>query len=350
MPGEICFGTALAFPSLVQPMDGVLADRNGDSRLDLLYLTANAVRSHANLGTTLDPNSTQGQNTQNARSMRPVQFDANPNVELLIATDVGLESWQFTASSNNYVRIGQYPLIIQVATFEVGKMTDVGVTDVISLDGSQLDVYRIEGPTNATTVSSIGVPSTPNSKLVVGQLTNDMRSDVLLLSSNGITAYVGGPAGIASSSARPTPVTTTVSDAAIGDLDGDGDGDIVFVVQTVPGGPPGQLGVMRGNNTGSFANPVLMTVQDLGGSVAMADLDNDGRDDVITFRNGAAPNRTLLVYRGRADGGLEMPVTFPLPGSQGKLSVRGSFNGDMVPDIVVTDTFGSNVYVFPSNP
>lgn len=350
MPGEICFKSPLTFASFTTPFDGVLADRNGDSRLDLLYLTSSGVQTHANLGMTLDPAVMNNGSTNNARAMRPVQLDPNPSAELLISTDVGMESWAFNASTISYARTGQFPLIVQVLAFETGKMTDGGVGDVIVLDGSNLRVYRLDGPNNATLMSSIPAPITPNSKVVVGQLTSDLRSDVLLLSQTGIIAYIGSPNGLDSSSAIQTPTTMPVTDAEIGDLDGDGDGDIVFVVQSQTGGTAGQLGVMRGNGTGTFASPVFITVPDLGGALEVVDLDNDGREDVIAVRTGPAAQRALLVYRTRSDASLEPPVVLPLPGSFAKLSARGSFNGDMVPDIVVTDTLDSNVYVFPSNP
>jgi len=345
MPGELCFNSPLTFTSTTAPFDGVLADRNGDSRLDLLYVTAVGMRTHANLGTALDTNVSNSPISNNARNMRPLQLDMNPSAELLITSDAGLESWGFVSSLMNYTRTGMYPVVVQVASFEVGKMTDGTIGDIVGLDNASLRVYRIDGPGTATPMGS--TPVTPNSRVVVGQLTSDLRSDVLLLSPTGITAFIGSPAGLGAG--MSTPMTSPVADAKIGDLDGDGDGDIVFAVQ-VTGGSSSQLGVMRGNGTGSFAPPQLITVQDLGGALEVVDLDNDGREDVIAIRTGPASQRALLLYRSRPDASFEPPVVVPLPGTSAKLSARGSFNGDMVPDIVVTDTLDSKIYVFPSNP
>jgi hypothetical protein len=348
--GEICYDPALVFPSFSgnAPYDGILADRNNDSRLDLVYLTSSGITTHPNLGMALSTAGSQGPSINNARVMRPFQLDGTTGHELLIATDGALEAWQYSVTSLDYARAGMFSPIGQVTFFEFAKISDSPIGDVVVVDATTgtLELHRIDGPGTSTTLSIETVGIGQNGKVAVGQLTNDQRADVLLLSQVGVKMYTGTNNGLVGG---PSLLgATSVADARIGDIDGDGDGDIVYVVASQGSAPMGQLGVILGDNSGTFPAPQITTLLDLGGAIELADLDSDGRQDVIVVRTGA--QRALLVYRGRSDGMLELPVALPLPGVFGRISARGSFNGDTVPDIVVSDAQGNNVYVFPSNP
>jgi hypothetical protein len=74
-----------------------------------------------------------------------------------------------------------------------------------------------------------------------------------------------------------------VRDMVLSDFDDDGLDDLAMTVQ-------GTITVLRGQQDGDFADPVISTTQlDSPGGLATADIDNDGETDlVISGRNGAA--------------------------------------------------------------
>jgi FG-GAP-like repeat/Abnormal spindle-like microcephaly-assoc'd, ASPM-SPD-2-Hydin len=145
----------------------------------------------------------------------------------------------------------------------------------------------------------------------------------------------------------------------VGDANGDGKPDIyVWVYDNVfgPGAPGGRdLFQLLGNGDGTFQTPrdVLQNLS----AMTMADLNHDGRPDVIDIESastliaegepGTAPPQ-VNVYLGQANGNLGAPTTYaPYTGifetftgnnvtnTGGFLTYFGDFNGDGNPDVAV---------------
>lgn len=99
-----------------------------------------------------------------------------------------------------------------------------------------------------------------------------------------------------------------VRGVAIGDVDGDGLADAVAVA----GGnrPRSCLQVFKGNGKGGFAAPIYLPSYDIPGAVAVADVNGDGRGDVLTLHNGWGQ---LGVYLQQANGTLDAEQLFFIP-------------------------------------
>ncbi|WP_386066443.1 FG-GAP repeat domain-containing protein [Tahibacter sp. UC22_41] len=117
----------------------------------------------------------------------------------------------------------------------------------------------------------------------------------------------------------------------IGDFNGDGNNDIVASA----GGntPTSCLLLFLGSGNGQFAAPQTLPSYDIPEALAVADIDLDGRDDVLVLHGGWA---ALGVYRQRADGTLAPEQLFEIPytshyNPQGL--VVGDFTGDGRPDV-----------------
>lgn len=188
----------------------------------------------------------------------------------------------------------------------------------------------------------------------------------LSVTAHGLTAYSMSPFGSTFSSTHVVDAGTFApksdlncggapSTVALGDLDGDGKLDIVV---TSAVGFDGYLSVYR--NTGSdsrIASEAFGPRVDLAGlgrfnrSVALADVDGDGKLDIVTtvFAGGPGPN--LFVFKNVSVPGILTSNSFAAPVSfhtgTGPQGVAVSdLDGDGKPDIIVANTDDDSIAVF----
>jgi Big-like domain-containing protein/VCBS repeat protein/FG-GAP repeat protein len=127
---------------------------------------------------------------------------------------------------------------------------------------------------------------------------------------------------------------------AVADLNGDGKPDIVmtnFLSNTV--------GVLLGNGDGTFQSAVTYHAGDTPSAVAIADVNGDGKPDLIV---GASPSGwggkgQIAVLLGNGDGTFQSPVTYKSAGEITDVAVA-DLNGDGKPDLIVA-SYGSSVSV-----
>ena len=139
-----------------------------------------------------------------------------------------------------------------------------------------------------------------------------------------------GSASYSSGGIAPTSV-------AMADLNGDGKLDLV-----VANGGTSTVGVLLGNGDGTFEAPV--TYGSGGGeplAVAIGDLNGDGIPDVVVtnvFANGGeGGDSDVSVLLGNGDGTFQAPVAYDSGGYYPGSVVIADLNGDGVPDLVVAD-------------
>ncbi len=125
---------------------------------------------------------------------------------------------------------------------------------------------------------------------------------------------------------------------AVADLNGDGKPDIV-----VANSSGGGVGILLGNGDGTFQTVVTY---DSGGSfptsVAVADLNGDGKPDIVVSNSG---DNNVGVLLGNGDGTFQTAVTYDSGGSYAWSVAVADVNGDGKPDIVVFNFASNNVGV-----
>ena len=150
--------------------------------------------------------------------------------------------------------------------------------------------------------------------LEVGDVVRDGLDDIVVMSGQAyaipnvsvLPQLAGGGFGPAAEYRVGTNVNT--QGIGVGDVTGDGRSDVVASY----GGntPSARLAVFAQTGDGLLATPVAYTSYDIPTPVEVADLDRDGRADVVTLHSGWL---RAGVYRGQADGTLGVEELYALP-------------------------------------
>ncbi len=147
---------------------------------------------------------------------------------------------------------------------------------------------------------------------------------------------------------------------AIGDVNGDGIPDLVVVdyCQSLDRGggcqddEPGAVSVLVGNGNGTFQPAVTYNSGGLSAySVAVGDLNGDGKLDLAIANSGALDNSSVGsvgVLVGNGDGTFQSAVSYSTGGYVAASVAIGDLNGDEIPDLVVTD-FCQSSGCYPDN-
>ncbi len=190
--------------------------------------------------------------------------------------------------------------------------------------------------------------ASPNA-LAAGDFDNDGRPDLVGANFDDNNIYVyrnSGSSGTVSFSSRITLAgSTTNFKLTCGDLDGDGKLDIA-----IPSRIAGNVTLYRNTSTGSgdisFAAAVTVAVSGAPSSVAIGDIDGDGRADLVTSNNVGGHIAVLRNVGTVGTFSLATAVQFSAPSAPYMVTV-GDVDGDKLPDIVcVNRASPGSIYLF----
>ncbi len=140
-----------------------------------------------------------------------------------------------------------------------------------------------------------------------------------------------------------------ISSLAVSDINGDGKLDVL-----VTSGGNSRVGVLLGNGDGTF-QPVV--IYDSGGvgphSVAVRDVNGDGKPDLLVANNCAfgnhCANGAVGVLLGNGDGSFQPAVSYISGGSGTRSVAIADVNGDGKPDLLVQNLFYNTVGLLLGN-
>jgi hypothetical protein len=244
------------------------------------------------------------------------------------------------------VSVGNGPLGIVVADLDGDGRKDLVVA---VQEDDKLVVFRGNGGPGAVSFDSTRLDFTTGPHphgLFIGDLDGDGKADVVTANSGrggngGISVFrnTSAPGTISLMNSIDYPVDTAHRVAA-GDLDGDGKLDLV-----VSSNSPRQLAIFRNLSspgTLSFTRVLTLSTGDYPNSVAIADIDRDGRPEIL-----APVGNTLFVYvNGSSVGSFSFSrADFAAVDTTDGVAAA-DFDANGKPDIVVANVHSDKVSVF----
>jgi len=184
------------------------------------------------------------------------------------------------------------------------------------------------------TYATASNPSFP----VVGDFNGDGKPDIAVLCEAGVVSVLLGNGDGTFQAHIDSPVDAGLHNFSIaaGDLNRDGKLDLVVGYQDLNNSA---VSVLLGNGDGTFQAPVDYATGSEPGFVAIADLNRDGKLDIVAANFGDFGGDTVSVLLGKGDGTFEPQVQYPT--STGALALAvADFNGDGILDLAVDAACG----------
>lgn len=134
---------------------------------------------------------------------------------------------------------------------------------------------------------------------------------------------------------------TSPQSVAIGDVNGDGRPDLVSANRG-----SNTVSVLLGNGDGTFQAQTAYAAGNAPNAVAIGDVNGDGRLDIVE----GGLNGGTVVLIGNGDGTFRSPISYASPGASTSI-VLADLNGDGRSDVVELNQFyGVTLMKMPSSP
>ncbi|MEU3452433.1 S8 family serine peptidase [Micromonospora sp. NPDC006766] len=315
-----------------------IGDVTGDGRNDVL-LTTSFYFDPANDYTLVvfpqQPDGTLGTPVKYATRLRYgdraglTLLDANGDerLDVALATSAGVEVFRQTAAGL-LESTGPLPSTAGSWFVTAADMDVDGRTDLVVATTEGIKVLTQEAD-HTFTVSSV---ISDGGVLAVGDVDGDGWPEVVGVSGSSVRVWHRTDSGWDHID-HPTGSTHGVNSIEVADVNGDGKDDVIASI----GGnqPNSQVAVFTQNASGELDAPRLVPVVDFPEPIRATDVDGDGRTDVVTAHGGWG---TLSVLPQQADGSLGAPRVSGIPSPshyhpQGL--ALGDINGDNKVDAVI---------------
>lgn len=255
------------------------------------------------------------------------------------------------SSATNFTRSGHIPFNIATGDLNLDGKLDIVHSNFSTSSISIAENTSTSGSISLATHFNLSVGSNP-AIVLLEDIDGDGKRDILCAnySSNTISIYrnIHSSGSLSASSfSSVTPISTgsgtNPQHLAMADIDGDGKRDLVTNHQS-----GGNLVIYRNTSTSgsiSFASGVSYSSGNTPRSAFVADINGDGKPDVVTSNIGS---NTFRVYQNNSTSGtisLSSGTTFST-NSQPYYSYPVDLDGDTKPDIVTANSASNNIQVF----
>ncbi|MGC3981957.1 MAG: FG-GAP-like repeat-containing protein [Steroidobacteraceae bacterium] len=234
------------------------------------------------------------------------------------------------------------PTHLQAQGIASGDVNGDGRTDVVVSGcgcgpniSSELYVF-LGQPDGSLSNAPITYLTHGSGSVAIGDVTGDIRKDVVLVAPHGIEVY---PQDNNGNLGAPIFYSTNYYNFhRLGDLNNDGRLDVFGLTDSINGiDNTADGGVLYQTGSGTFASPVTVAApHGVNDDVELADVNGDGRTDVVVMNGYTAQPNISVLYQA-ANGALAAPVLINIGQNQIAHALGvGDINNDGRRDIVVS--------------
>lgn len=353
------------------PFSVLVADVNGDGKPDLVAAnfrdnTVSVLLSTAAAPTAYAPSFAAEQTFPIGAgafgvATSDINGDGKPDVLVANAVDpngtVSVFMNDSSAGTLNFDGPQVFPVGVAPTDVAAADLNGDGKQDmIVSNNGSDtISVFLSTTAPGALTATfaaqkTITVGTAPGA-ITTADVNGDGKPDVMVADAGGVAVLLNttGPGALSPTFDAPATLTAGTNAAAFGvaaaDMNGDGKPDIVAATGT------GSISVYLNTTTPgagapSFAARQSFSVGSNPDSVAIADVNGDGKPDVIAANEGS--NNVSVLLNTTAPGAMTMSFaaqkTFAV-GSQPFSAFTADLNGDGRPDIIAVNNGGNSISV-----
>jgi hypothetical protein len=224
-----------------------------------------------------------------------------------------------------------------------GDFNGDGVLDLVTANGDSQTLSVFLGRSDGTFENALLYSAGGTTNYVaVGDFNGDGHLDLICtLSTPGLALLLGNGDGTFQEP-QILPLPSAASSLAVGDFNNDGKLDVAATLATAA-----EVSVMLGDGTGGFGPAALYAVGASPNSLIAADFNHDGSLDLVMVCGGENDFETLL---GKGDGTFAAPTSgfFAAPNPQ-RIAI-GDFNGDGKPDVVEAGLSGYLLVLLNTTP
>ncbi len=351
--GRPLVGRPTVYPTSTEPHSVVAADVNGDGRLDLVVADAGTSDAAVLIGR----EGGFAPAVKYRTGLRPkvvvaADLDRDGKLDLVSANQDGSSvSVLLGNGDGSFRRHRDYPTCFHAHDVTTGDLNGDGSLDLAVACFGGTVVSVLDGRGDGTFAPHVDHESGKGPHSVVARdLNGDGRLDLAVANHDGDS--VGVLIGTGGGNLAPVvryPVGARPHRIAAGDLNGDGRLDLV----TANDGSS-DVSVLLGAGDGTFADAVQYPSGSVPKGIAVADLDGDGHLDVVTANTGGnypgPPDNplgdTVSVLLGTGTGTLGPARTY-LAGATPFSVAVADLDGDGHEDIATANWDGGNVSVIP---